>query len=434
MCKVSTGVDAGCVDMISSPPGTQWSARRVALATLVLLAVLLAFYLLYRFYIVVFILFVAIVIAVAIRPLVEWLFGRGVPRPLGVILVYLALLAFVCGFFVLLTPLLVDQVTTIAGRLPDYYHGLVGLLAHSSSTLLRRLVVELPPTLALPANQPAAAAEPPLNAVGQALGYLRVAVRTAFVATSIFVLAFYWTLEGERNVRTLLLRIPADYREATLDIIASMEEKVGAYIRGVVILSASVAVMASAAYLITGLPYALVLGLIAGVLETLPVLGPVIGAVPPLLLALSLEPSKAFWVLLAVIVIQQIEGNVLVPRVMDRAVGVNAIVTILAIAAFGSLFGIAGAIMAIPLAAVIQVLLDRFVFDPGAAAEGPEGRDRYSMLRYEAQQLVQDVRRQLRHKDEVADGQTDQLEDMIEAIATDIDSALAQMQLPAEER
>jgi hypothetical protein len=161
------------------------------------------------------------------------------------------------------------------------------------------------------------------------------------------------------------------------------------------------------------------------------VIGPVLGAVPPVLLALSLEPSKVIWVILAVIIIQQIEGNLLVPRVMDQAVGVNAIVTILAIFAFGALFGMGGAIMAIPLAAVIQVLINRFVFEAsGAPTEVPDTRNRYSMLRYEAQELIQDVRKQVRRKEDGADLETDRVEDMIEAIATDVDSTLAQMELP----
>jgi predicted PurR-regulated permease PerM len=418
------------------PP--EWTARRVALATLVVLAVLLAFYLLLRFYSVIFIFFVAVVVAVAIRPLVDWLHRRGVPRAVGVILVYLALLGLAIGFFYLLTPLLVEQVTTIAGRFPTYYQRLITLMFTSDSAVIQRIAMQLPGSLAFsigttaPAGQAAQGAGS-LATVGSALQYLQTGVRVIFVATAILVLALYWILDGERTLRSLLLRAPADRREVAWQLIESIEDKVGAYVRGVVILSATMAVLASGAYLIIGLPYALVLGLIAGVLEALPVIGPVLGAIPAVLLALSLEPAKALWVVVAVIVMQQIEGNLLVPRVMDRAVGVNAIVTILSIIAFGSLFGLGGAIMAIPLAAVIQVLLNRFVFETTALpVEAPSGRDHYSILRYQAQELVQDVRKQLRSKDDAADGETDQLEDMIEAIATDIDSALAQLDLPAE--
>jgi predicted PurR-regulated permease PerM len=414
----------------------EWTARRVALATLVALAVLLAFYLVFRFYGVIFMFFVAVVIAVAIRPLVDGLRRRGIPRAVGVILVYLALLGLAIGFFYLLTPLLVEQVTTIAGRFPSYYQRLITLMFTSDSAVIQRIAMQLPGSLAfnIGGPTPGTPGAGSLDAVSSALQYLQAGARVIFMATAILVLALYWILDGERTMRSLLLRAPADRREVAWQLIESIEDKVGAYVRGVVILSAAMMVLASGAYLIIGLPYALVLGLIAGVLEALPVIGPVLGAIPAVLLALSLEPAKALWVVIAVIVMQQIEGNLLVPRVMDRAVGVNAIVTILAIIAFGSLFGLGGAIMAIPLAAVIQVLLNRFVFENTAlAVEAPSGRDRYSILRYQAQELVQDVRKQLRSKKEDAvDGETDKLEDMIEAIATDIDSALAQLDQPAE--
>ena len=206
-----------------------------------------------------------------------------------------------------------------------------------------------------------------------------------------------------------------------------METKVGAYIVGQTIVCLSVGAMALVAYIVIGLPYALVLAVLAAVLEAVPVVGPILGAVPPALLALSLAPGKLIWVIVALVVIQQAENNLLLPRVMDRSVGVSPIVTILAIAAFASLFGLPGALLAIPMAAVIQVVLDRLIVNPAAGdLKQLEGRDRLSILRYETQELVQDVRRQLRRKDNNIEVESDRVEDMIEAIAVDLDSMLVQ--------
>ncbi len=108
-----------------------------------------------------------------------------------------------------------------------------------------------------------------------------------------------------------------------------------------------------------GLPYALLLGLLAGVFEALPMIGPLLGMLPALLIALATMPAQAVWVVVAATVIQQIENNVLVPRVMGRTVGINPIISILAIAAFTLLFGVAGALFAIPMAAVLQLLITR---------------------------------------------------------------------------
>jgi hypothetical protein len=129
------------------------------------------------------------------------------------------------------------------------------------------------------------------------------------------------------------------------------------------------------------------------------------------------------------VVIQQLENSILVPRVMKKAVGVNPFVALLAIFAFSSLFGIAGALMAIPIAAIIQLLLERFVFDPGSKdSDASAGRDHTSRLRYEAQDLIQDLRKQARLKSGGSDirvKQTDQIMDEIETLAGDLDLLLA---------
>jgi hypothetical protein len=158
--------------------------------------------------------------------------------------------------------------------------------------------------------------------------------------------------------------------------------------------------------------------------------GPLLGAVPAALVALSIAPDKLVWVIVATVVIQQLENSLLVPRVMSKAVGVNPFVTLLAFFAFSSLFGIAGALMAIPMAAIIQLLLDRFVFNPATMEpEVSAGRDHASRLRYEAQDLVQDLRKQARLKkggSDLAVKQIDQVMDEIETISTDLDALLAQ--------
>jgi hypothetical protein len=138
--------------------------------------------------------------------------------------------------------------------------------------------------------------------------------------------------------------------------------------------------------------------------------------------------------LLATIIIQQLENNILVPRVMKSAVGVNPLVTLLALTAFGSLFGLLGAIVAIPLAAIIQILLNRFVIDTAVPDESSiPGRDRASVLRYEVQELTKDIRKAIRDKEITPDDEADELEDTIEAIAADLDSALAARQQKYED-
>jgi predicted PurR-regulated permease PerM len=402
-------------------------------ATLVLVFVALSFWLLYRFNQVVFILFTAIVIGTAIRPAVAWLNRRGLPQVAGVILVYFLLLIVIIGFALLLFPLVVEQGTTIAAAVPGYYQSLREGMVNYPNQLIVRLSEFLPAQL--PSLEPVQQTGPEMMAsAGKAFGYVTLATQAIFIAIVILLLAYYWTLDGPRAIRSLLLLIPKGQRESMSELISAMETKVGFYIAGQGVLCLVIGMMALVAYLLIGLPNALVLALVAGVMEAVPMIGPFLGAIPAALVALSIAPAKLVWVIVATIVIQQVENSLLVPRVMRKAVGVNPFVSLLSLFAFSSLFGIAGALMAIPIAAIIQLLLDRFVFQPGTIeAEVSTGRDYASRLRYEAQDLAQDLRKQARFKKGGSDlriKQIDQVLDEIETITTDLDALLAQVPTP----
>jgi predicted PurR-regulated permease PerM len=410
-------------------PPFDWTFRRVVWATLVLGSVALGFWLLYRFNQVVFILVIAILIGTVIRPAVAWLPRRGLPLIAGVILIYLLLLALLIGFVLLLFPLIVDQGTTIAGAVPGYYTSLREWMVNNPNEVILRLSEFLPATL--PSLGPVLQTGPEMiSSAGQALGYAALVAKAAFIAIVILLLAFHWTIDGPQTIHSLLLLLPKGQRANTRELVSAMETKVGSYIAGQGVLCLVIGIMALFAYLLIGLPNALVLALVAGILEAVPMVGPLLGAIPAAMVGLSIGPGKLVWVIIATVIIQQLENSLLVPRIMRKAVGVNPFVSLLAIFAFGSMFGIAGVLMAIPMAAIIQLLLNRFVFDPEAAEpEVSAGRDYASRLRYEAQDLVQDLRKQARLKrggSDLSIQQTDQIMDEIETIATDLDSLLAQ--------
>ena len=421
--------------MAFHPPVQQynWTFRRVASATLVLVLVLLGFWLLYRFYQVVFILFIAIVIGTVIRPLVTWLHHRGLPRIAGIILVYLLLLALLICFVLLLFPLIVKQGTTIAAEMPVFYLGLREWMANNPNQVIVRLGTFLPATIpGLASVQPTGAQV--LASAGQALGYVTSAVKVIFIAIVFLFLVFYWTLDGTRIIKSLLMLVPRDQRESIGGLISAMETKLVFFIAGQGLLCLVIGILALIAYLLIGLPNALVLAFVAGVFEAVPMIGPLLGAVPAGLVALSIAPSNLIWVIVATVIIQQLENILLVPRIMRKAVGVNPFVTLLALFAFSSLFGIVGALMAIPMAAIIQLVLDRFVFHPSTMEpEVSPGRDQASRLRYEAQDLASDLRKQARLTKGGSDlrvKQIDKIMDEIETITTDLDALLAQVHTP----
>jgi predicted PurR-regulated permease PerM len=422
------------MSLITPTPIYRWTFWRVVGVTLALTAVALGFWALYRFHQVLFILFIAIVIGTALRPLVSWLRQRGVPGAAGVILVYLTLFGLLVGFILLLVPIIVTQATTIIGALPSYYQNLRLWMIDQPGSIMENLRLLLPeaPTLATLVEQ----TEGDIwDSVGQAAGYIGVASKAVFTAVVILLLAYYWTVDGPRVIRSLLRLLPRTQRESVSELIATMETKVVAFIAGQGLLMLSIGLMSLAAYWIIGLPYLLVLAFVAGLMEVIPIVGPLLGAIPAVLVALTLGPDKAFWVIAATLVIQQLENSLLVPRIMRRAVGVNPFVTLLSLFAFSALLGIPGALLAIPLAAIIQILLDRYVFQPGALeAETPAGRDYASRLRQEAQALAQDLRQQARQSPDGSDErvkQTEQALDELETLAADLAQLLAET-LPEE--
>jgi predicted PurR-regulated permease PerM len=410
-----------------------WTFRRVMWATLVLALVVFGFWLLYRFNQVVFMLFISIVMGTVLRPAVTWLHKHGLPRLVGLILVYLLLLALLIGFMFLLFPMIIEQGTTITAAAPGYYQGLRDWMMSYPNQLIVRLGGFLPRVL--PGLAPAQQTVEQVQASAeQVLGTLGLVARVIFIGTAILLLAFNWTLDGPRTIQSLLALVPKEKRENINELVSAMESKVGAFIVGEGILCLAIAIMALISYLLIGLPNALLLALLAGVLEAVPMVGPLLGAIPAAAVALSIAPSKLVWVIVSTVIIQQLENSLLVPRIMRKAVGVNPFVSLLAIFAFSSFFGIAGALMAIPMAAIIQLLLDRFVFH--AAEMEPDvsdGRDLASRIRYEAQDLAQDLRKQARLKkggsvQKVK--QIDRMMDEIEGITTDLDALLSQVHTP----
>lgn len=410
----------------------QWSFRCVMKATLVLVGIALCFWLLYRFYEVVFIVTIAIILGTVIRPIVNWLYTHKFSKTSGVILVYVAALLLTLGFIISVVPLVSEHGYMILDNIPNYYQNIRTWMENSSNTLILTLSETFPSeipsfkSIRLRGNELKTTAE-------QALEYIITISEGSFVLIGVLIITFYWTLDGQRIIRSILFLLPKTARSKISKLITTIELKTGYFMLGKGALSLAVAILALVAYLFIGLPYALALALIAGVFEAVPMIGPTLGAIPAGIVALSISPSKLIWVVVSTIIIQFLENNFLSPKIMSKAVGVNPFVSLLSIFAFGSLFGIAGALMAIPIAAIIQLLLDNFVFHPTISeSETVTGRDRSSRLRYEAKDLARDLQKQARHKkggSATSEKNIDNIMEEIESISTDLAELLAEVPL-----
>jgi predicted PurR-regulated permease PerM len=197
------------------------------------------------------------------------------------------------------------------------------------------------------------------------------ALHTLLAFLTVFVLAFYWMLERASIKRVLLRSVPSRQARNVHTMWMEVEEKLGGWVRGQLLLMLAVGVAATIAYMLIGLPNPVLLGVLAGLFEIVPMLGPFLAFAPAVLVALFVDPTKAIVVVIVALVIQQIESNVLLPRVMGHTVGVSPLTVLLGILVGSILAGLPGAFVAVPVAGAIQVILAHLlrVEDPSQAEE-----------------------------------------------------------------
>ncbi|HLF75333.1 MAG TPA: AI-2E family transporter [Anaerolineales bacterium] len=410
---------------------TTWTINQVVFATIFVVCVFLAFWLLYRLRGVVFLFFVGVVIGTAIRPGVEWLRRRGISRRSGIILIYILIAALLSGFLALTFPLIADQATQFSQSLPEYYGAIRASLVNSGNALLQNIGLRIPSQLQLFVNQDPTTEEV-FDRVTQTFIYTNLVIKGILSVVAAFLLAYYWTQESNLIMRMLLRLLPPSRRESAREFLDLAETKMGEYVRGQALLSLTVGAAAFAAYTLVGLPYALVLSIIAGLMEIVPVFGPILGAVPALLVALSVDPGKAIWVLVATGVIQLLENAWLVPRIMNSSMGVNPIITLLALIAFSSVFGLPGALLAVPLAALIQLIVNRIVLSSnGTGGISDPGGGLRSLIE-ENQALLRMISDGAGGADASAPEISEPVRMEISSIAQELDGLLKQLENEAE--
>lgn len=411
---------------------TTWTTRKVIVSVLVVLSVIASFLILYYLRAEVVLVFMGIVIGISMAPAVNWLKRHKISRSFSVIAIYILLLTILLIILFIVIPQTLQQVSTSVPLLVKYYENALSTLKSSPYAFLRHLAANLPSSINLIPNAGTSGMQPgSLLSFNWALRIAQTFLSEFFIFSIVLLIGFYWTLEGERVLYNFLLFFPLKRRESVRATITEIENRVGGFLRGQFLLALVIGVAATVAYLLIGLPSFLSLGVLAAIFELVPVFGPALGAIPAGLVAFSISPTKVIWVAVSTTLIQFMENHFLAPRVMQKVVGVNPIITILAMASFGSIFGFIGFLLAIPLSVVFQVLLARSFLRPRAQdIEAPIGRGRVSKLSYNAREFVRDVRKQIRGKEvNIFTAESDDVEDAIESIAVDLDDLLDQTNL-----
>lgn len=297
------------------------------------------------------IVFVALVLAAAIDPWITSLQRRGVPRGLGIAIIFVSLLALISLLLVLLVPLIADQLTQFLNAFPQLYAKGFSLFQGIKDQNLVDGLQQAVDSLN--------------SAVGQiTTGFFSGIVGFfggVFTVIGIFVLTFYLTME-EQGMKRLAVEIsPAKYRPYLSRLFHRVEERLGGWLRGQLLLGLIIGAATWIGLTLLGVKYALVLALIAGITELLPAIGPFIGAIPAIIVAISIDPWKGLWVAGLYLVIQQLENHLIVPKVMSKTTGLNPVIVIVALLVGAKVAGIIGVILAVPTVLIISTFIDDFL-------------------------------------------------------------------------
>jgi predicted PurR-regulated permease PerM len=304
---------------------------------------------------VVFIVFVALIIAAAVDGPVDWLARHKIRRPFGTAVVYLTIFLFLGSFSYLVLPPLAGQIKLLASNLPAY----LDTLGTSFSLLQQRIgVTALQNILQQFGNQLSGSAG---NIFSTAIGFLG----GLFSAAVILVISVYLVIQ-DKGIKNFLASItPSEKRAYVLDLADRIQLKLGRWLRGQLVLMVIIGVLTYIGLLLLKIKFALTLALLAGLLEIIPYLGPILSSVPAILLALTQSPFLALMVLVLFVIVQQLEGYIFSPFVMKRALGLNPLVVMISIIIGGQLGGVLGVLVAVPLVAAMAVVFgDIFAKNP----------------------------------------------------------------------
>jgi predicted PurR-regulated permease PerM len=203
--------------------------------------------------------------------------------------------------------------------------------------------------------------ESPGGAVLGVLGAVQGVVGAIGTVVTIFILPYYLLVDAEMLHRGMLQFVPPGHRDRVGRVTQNLAVKVGAWLNGQIFLCFTIGTAVSIVLWALGVPFFYVLGLIAAVGEAVPVIGPIISAVPAVLMGATVSINKAILVAVFFWGVQSIENNFLVPRVMRRQVGLSTVTVLVALLAGSTLLGIVGALLAVPTAAIVQVLAQEFL-------------------------------------------------------------------------
>jgi predicted PurR-regulated permease PerM len=314
----------------------------------------------------VLLLYVCALFAAGLTPLVRWIERqrfltvgkRRMPKPLAVLIIYGTVIGTLAGIGFAVVPQIVQQSQQFAKELPNLLDKGQQQLAKwgliSPDTSFKELLQQSPIGGG--------------DAVTMVLGAVWGFVGGLFGTVTILLLTFYMLVESQRIFDFFVRLFPRQRRPKVAEVSQLVQLKVSAWLGGQIFLGFVIGATTAIGLGLMGVPYFFVLALIAGIGEMIPMVGPLISAVPAILVAFTVSPGLAFGVAVFFLVQQQLENAVLVPKLMGETVGLNAVTVISALLIGSELLGFSGALLAVPTAAIIQVLIEELYLAEKAPA------------------------------------------------------------------
>ncbi len=287
-------------------------------------------------------LFVALLLMTILGPLVNKLAAAKVPRALAVLVAYILFVGVLGGVIASITPVVIDQTTKFITALPGYLTN-IGVTKELSDKALEGF----------------------LTTVGDIPGEvfkLTYSIFSNFLnVVTVLVFAFYMLVSRGKLEDQLSSSFGEERSKEMARMISNLEYRLGGWARGELTLMLAVGLGTYIGFLILGIPFALPLAILAGLFEIIPMLGPIVSAIPAVIIGFGISPLMGVGVIAVAFLVQQLENYVLVPKIMEKSVGVSPIVTLIAITVGARLAGIVGVIISVPMVITLQVLIREYL-------------------------------------------------------------------------
>lgn len=282
--------------------------------------------------------FVSFILMSALKPLVDGMQRSKIPRAISIVLIYIFIFIILGFTFSSIVPPLITQTLHLSESLPAYIK-----LINPSINLDPQNYTEQ------------------ISSLGKNLVQLSFGIFSNLVSLfTISVLSFYLLLERSNLNSYLKLLLGEIYGKRIETLVNKVEERLGFWVRGQLTLLLSIGILTYFGLLILQIPYALPLAIIAGLLEIIPTIGPIISSIPAIIVSFTVSSLHPLFTVILYFVIQQLENQVVVPLIMSRIVGVPPLVTILAILIGARIGGVVGAILAIPIVVTIETIFREY--------------------------------------------------------------------------